>query len=218
MSDVSGIPNMGFGGGGYFGGIPNVSPAMSAAQINQGIWGRYSPGQAQATLNNIYGPGGFGAMPAYYAALGAAYGRQVQPARAAAPAYDPYAGLRDRIAQAQQAAAARQAQAPARPAANPYAAWYGGLPGGAQAYNSWNMGLPAQGGFGVPGAIPQRQQPDFSALYQNRTFGLPNASNPNPWLSGHGLAPGYTPPPPQPAPGPQSSAGQNWYGMPTATS
>ena len=75
MTDVSGIPNMGFGGGGYFGGIPNVAPAMSAGQINQGIWGNYSPQQAQSTLNNIYGPGGFGALPAHYAGLGASYGR-----------------------------------------------------------------------------------------------------------------------------------------------
>jgi hypothetical protein len=66
---------MGFGGGGYFGGIPNQQPAMSAAQINAGMWGNYSPGAAQATANNIYGAGGFGAQPAYYAGLGAAYGR-----------------------------------------------------------------------------------------------------------------------------------------------
>ena len=98
MVDVSGIPNMGFGGGGYFGGIPNQQPAMSAAQINAGIWGNYSPQQAQATQNNIYGPGGFGAQPAYYAGLGAAYGRAtggfgMQPAAAApAPAADPWAG------------------------------------------------------------------------------------------------------------------------------
>ena len=73
MSDIniSGIPNMGFagGGGGVFGGIPNVAPAMSAAQINAGMWGNYSPGQAQSTLNNIYGAGGFGAQPAYHAGL-----------------------------------------------------------------------------------------------------------------------------------------------------
>ena len=75
MTDVSGIPNLGFGGGGYFGGIPNVAPAMSADQINASMWGRYSPQQAQSTLNNIYGAGGFGAQPAYYAGLGAAYGR-----------------------------------------------------------------------------------------------------------------------------------------------
>jgi hypothetical protein len=48
---------------------------MSAAQINAGMWGNYSPSAAQATQNNIYGAGGFGAQPAYYAGLGAAYGR-----------------------------------------------------------------------------------------------------------------------------------------------
>jgi hypothetical protein len=77
MTDVSGIPNMGFGGGGYFGGSAALGlPAMSANQINAGIWGNYSPGAAQATQANIYGAGGFGAQPAYYAGLGAAYGRQ----------------------------------------------------------------------------------------------------------------------------------------------
>jgi len=86
MSDVSGIPNMGFGGGGYFGGnAATGTPAMSSAQIMASLYGNYSPGMAQNTLANIYGGGGFGAQPAYYAALGAAYGRQVQPARAAAP-------------------------------------------------------------------------------------------------------------------------------------
>lgn len=75
--DVSGIPNMGFGGGGYFGGdAATGQPAMSAAQINQGIWGNYSPQQAQSTLDNIYGPGGFGAQTNAYSSAGAAYGRQ----------------------------------------------------------------------------------------------------------------------------------------------
>lgn len=101
MVDVSGIPNMGFGGGGYFGGIPNVAPAMSAAQINAGMWGNYSPGAAQSTLNNIYGAGGFGAQPAYYAALGAAYGRQTGGFGGyGAPNADPFTpvgGQADRI-------------------------------------------------------------------------------------------------------------------------
>jgi len=75
MVDVSGIPNMGFGGGGYFGGIPNQQPAMSAAQINAGMWGNYSPQQAQMTQASLYGPMGFGGQTAAYSALGAAYGR-----------------------------------------------------------------------------------------------------------------------------------------------
>ena len=76
MTDVSGIPNMGFGGGGYLGGnAANGTPAMSSAQIMASLYGNYSPGQAQATLNNIYGPQGFGGQTAQYAAQGAAYGR-----------------------------------------------------------------------------------------------------------------------------------------------
>jgi hypothetical protein len=75
MSDVSGIPNLGFGGGGYFGGnAATGQPAMSAAQINAGM-GWNPAAQAQAT--NVYGPQGFGGQTAQYAALGAAYGRQV---------------------------------------------------------------------------------------------------------------------------------------------
>ena len=96
MSDVSGIPNMGFGGGGgYFGGIPNQQPAMSAAQINAGMWGNYSPQQAQATFNQI--SGGLTQDPARYAAIAAAYGRQVAPSSQASvaatnPNYQPSYG------------------------------------------------------------------------------------------------------------------------------
>jgi hypothetical protein len=76
MSDVSGIPNMGFGGGGYFGGNAALGyPAMSAAQINAGIWGNYSPWQAQAVLDANFN--NFGQQTDYYSALGAAYGRNV---------------------------------------------------------------------------------------------------------------------------------------------
>jgi hypothetical protein len=78
MVDVSGIPNMGFGGGGYFGGSASLGlPAMSADQINASMWGGYSPQAAQNTFNNTYSSGGgFGAQTDYYSGLGAAYGRQ----------------------------------------------------------------------------------------------------------------------------------------------
>jgi hypothetical protein len=76
MTDVSGIPNMGFGGGGYFGGIPNVAPAWDANQINRSMG--MGPGgagtQDQNTLNNIFS--NFGRQTDYYSGLGAAYGRQ----------------------------------------------------------------------------------------------------------------------------------------------
>jgi len=75
MTDVSGIPNMGFGGGSYFGGQPNVAPAWSADQINRSMG--MGPGgagmQNQALLNNIFG--NFGKQTDYYSGLGAAYGR-----------------------------------------------------------------------------------------------------------------------------------------------
>jgi hypothetical protein len=77
MVDVSGIPNMGFGGspapfapGGSFG-------TWSADQINSSMG--MGPGGAgdfnQAVTNNLYGPRGFGGDTAYYAGEGAAYGR-----------------------------------------------------------------------------------------------------------------------------------------------
>jgi hypothetical protein len=72
MTDVSGIPNMGFGGGGYFGGIPNQQPAMSAAQI-QASMGWY-PGMGQSVLDQNFN--NFGKQTDYYSGLGAAYGRQ----------------------------------------------------------------------------------------------------------------------------------------------
>ena len=59
MSDVSGIPNMGFGGGSYFGGnAATGQPAYSSNDIMRSLYGNYSPGAAQSTLNNIYGGGG----------------------------------------------------------------------------------------------------------------------------------------------------------------
>lgn len=77
MSDVSGIPNMGFGGGSYFGGnAATGQSAMSAGDINNSIWGRFSPGQAQQPLNNIFS--NFGRQTDYYSALSAAYSRQIQ--------------------------------------------------------------------------------------------------------------------------------------------
>lgn len=74
MVDVSGIPNMGFGGGGYFGGSASLGlPAMSADQINSSMG--WNPNAAQY---NPWGntPGGFGGQTDYYSALGAAYGRE----------------------------------------------------------------------------------------------------------------------------------------------
>jgi hypothetical protein len=76
MTDVNGIPNLGFLGGqtgGVIGGIPNQQPAMSAAQINNSIWGNYNPAAAQQVLNQNFS--NFGQQTAYHSALAAAYGR-----------------------------------------------------------------------------------------------------------------------------------------------
>ena len=89
MTDVNGIPNYGFQGGqtGVLGGNPATGQhAMSADEINRSIWGSYSPGVAQAVINNLYGSQGFGGQTAAYAATGAAYGRQVAPSSSAAVA------------------------------------------------------------------------------------------------------------------------------------
>jgi hypothetical protein len=73
MSDVSGIPNMGFGGGGYFGGSAALGlPAMSADQINASMGWNPNAAQLNPWANT---PGGFGAQTAYYAGVGADYGR-----------------------------------------------------------------------------------------------------------------------------------------------
>jgi hypothetical protein len=99
--NISGIPNLGipglsgFSGGGigaigagngYSGGAPQ--PAVSSADISRAIYGsNFSPQQAQSTINNLYGPGGFGGQTAYYAGEGAAYGRNTGGFRA--PAGEP---------------------------------------------------------------------------------------------------------------------------------
>lgn len=67
MINISGVPNMGFGGGGYFGGIPNVAPAMGAP----GDFGASAFSQPQLAANFA----NFGKQTDYYSGLGAAYGR-----------------------------------------------------------------------------------------------------------------------------------------------
>jgi hypothetical protein len=74
MVDVSGIPNMGFGGGGYFGGSASMGlPAMSADQINASMGWNPNAAQYDPWANT---PGGFGGQTDYYSSLGAAYGRE----------------------------------------------------------------------------------------------------------------------------------------------
>lgn len=74
MVDVSGIPNMGFGGGGYFGGSASLGlPAMSADQINASMGWNPNAAQYDPWANT---PGGFGGQTDYYSSLGAAYGRE----------------------------------------------------------------------------------------------------------------------------------------------
>jgi hypothetical protein len=70
MVDVSGIPNMGFGGGAYFAGNPNYA-AQNNANLN------YVNNASQASYNpaTLYGGGGFGSLTDYYSGMGAAYGR-----------------------------------------------------------------------------------------------------------------------------------------------
>jgi hypothetical protein len=76
MSDVNGIPNLGFMGGqtGTLGGIPNLQPALSAAQINASMGLPGAAYQNQAALNQNFN--NFGQQTDYYSQLGAAYGRQ----------------------------------------------------------------------------------------------------------------------------------------------
>jgi hypothetical protein len=110
MSDIniSGIPNMGFagGGGGYFGGNAGLGlPAVGAA----GDFGASK--MSQPLYNNIFG--NFGQLTDYYSALGAAYGRQTgyygdtsglppglapQPGGGGGGGGDPYAIARANVA------------------------------------------------------------------------------------------------------------------------
>ena len=55
MSDVSGIPNMGFGGGNFFAPQFSYNPQMSAGQASAA----YMPAEyyAQNVTNNLYGGG-----------------------------------------------------------------------------------------------------------------------------------------------------------------
>ena len=83
MSDVSGVPNLGIpgmGGGPQFAdpfAATNAAVAANQANMlaNYNANLAYVGAQNQASLNNAYGPQGFGGQTAYYAGLGAAYGR-----------------------------------------------------------------------------------------------------------------------------------------------
>ena len=83
MSDVSGVPNLGIpgmGGGPQFanpyGYVDNaVANNQNNMLANYNANLAYVAAQNQASLNNAYGPQGFGGQTAYYAGLGAAYGR-----------------------------------------------------------------------------------------------------------------------------------------------
>src|SRR6185436_13475528 len=52
-------------------------PAMSAGDINASMGLPQAQAAQQQAMASLYGGGSFGAQPAYYAALGASYGRQV---------------------------------------------------------------------------------------------------------------------------------------------
>ena len=87
MSDINGIPNMGFmgGGGGYFGGSSSMGlPAMNSDQINASMgWGGPNAAQFDPWANS----GGFGNMTDYYSGLGAAYGRETGGFDGSAPGW-----------------------------------------------------------------------------------------------------------------------------------
>ena len=75
MSDVSGIPNMGFGGGNFFAPQFSYNPQMSAAQASAA----YMPAENynQNVVNNLFSSGGgFGKETNYYSQLGANYAAQ----------------------------------------------------------------------------------------------------------------------------------------------
>ena len=144
MSDVSGIPNMGFGGGSYFGGnAATGQPAWSAAQINASMGLPQAQAAQRQAMASLYGGGSFGAQPAYYAALGAAYGRQVAPSspaavasyfgRTATPAYSG-GGIGSDAARSpnQGRLSGLYDQSMYAPAANPMSAYFSRLTGSQQ--------------------------------------------------------------------------------------
>jgi hypothetical protein len=203
MSDVSGIPNMGFGGGSYFGGnAATGQPAWSAAQINASMGLPQAQAAQQQAMASLYGGGSFGAQPAYYAALGAAYGRQV-PLSAAAMG----SSQADRI----RAIYGAGALGPGQNVPTSYGSMHNE---GAPVPSPYRA--PMSYGWGHNEGAPAPAAPSYYPMGQFRpqTYG---------WDHNEGAVPGYIGGGPgnmlSPQPmGPQSSAGQNWYGMPTASS
>ena len=91
MINISGIPNMGFAGGGGGSFAPSGLGQLGYNDLSYYGGGKAGVGADQALYNNIFG--NFGQQTDYYSGLGAAYGRATggfgaQPA--AAPAADPW--------------------------------------------------------------------------------------------------------------------------------
>jgi len=219
--DVSGIPNMGFGGGSYFGGggmagfggMPGWYPAWSAAQINNSMG--MGPGgagaQNQNVLNNLYTGGGFGAQTNAYSAAGAGYGRLTggfanTPAGYAAARYGGGGiggeNARDSLAQTMAGGSSRTT--------NPYA---GMILGPAANPSYFNPGTYAgdKGNYGIPfngqpqaGDIGFSKQPSYPNLGYNPGMGNSFANpgmNGNPFQNRFGLGYPNSGSPSQYAPG-----------------
>jgi len=213
--DVSGIPNMGFGGGSYFGtlgGIPNQQPAMSAAQINASMGWNPNAAQFNPWANT---PGGFGAQTAYYQQAAANNygainaGGQADRLRALYPNASVFRGggiggenARDSLAKTMAGGSS--------PTTNPYAGRFN-MPDANPSY--FNPGTYAgdKGNYGIPyngqpqaGDIGFSKQPSYPNLGYNPGMGNSFANpgmNGNPFQNRFGLGYPNSGTPSQYAPG-----------------
>jgi hypothetical protein len=207
MSDVSGIPNMGFGGGSYFGGSGLANAYASQAQTNNYL----AQQQAALAQANAYNPwansgGSFGAMPAYYAALGAAYGRSTGGFRPGMPASPSGTVTRSPLAPISSPPPLPQGQ-PFQPGMTsaPRSPFTGMSFGGNRDFLAYLM---MRNASPQPPALtppPNQGQQDFQSVYGPRTLPL------------------YMPPMPEPSvtvPGQQGNLqpGKDWAGQPTVSS
>jgi len=195
MSDVSGIPNMGFGGGGFFGGSAALGqPAMSSAQINASMGWPGPQAQNQALLNSIFS--NFGRQTDYYSGLSAAFGRQTGGFRPGMPA-TPTPPV------------TRGPNLPSPYSPSPFAGGYNPYTQAAEARaalaRAMQTGAGAMGRFGTPNinlgynpgmANTFAPQGGFNSNpFQNRFgFGFPNAGTPSQYAPGAQMPPSFSQP------------------------
>jgi hypothetical protein len=198
-------PSYWYGAGPDFSGLANAQ--ASQAQTNNYLANQQNT-LAQANAYNPYANSGgsFGAMPAYYAALGAAYGRQTGGFRPGMPASPSGTVTRSPLAPIPYQSPFPQGQPFSRGMTSSPRSPFTGLGFGGN--RDFLAHLMRQNASPQPPALtppPNQGQQDFQSLYGPRTLPLHLPPTPEPSVTVPGQQGGLQP-------------GKDWMGNPTVSS